>query len=104
MESVVLDLQEHIAKKLNSYVELFGGSSNLFFGDFFAYHIRRIKRDISRLQKELNKFEKKYNLSSQIFYEKFNNNEFGDEKEFLLWAGIFELQTERTFFTKNLIS
>jgi len=39
-------------------------------------------------------FEKKYNLSSSEFYEQFNSGSLGDEPDFILWSGTYEMYLE----------
>lgn len=41
------------------------------FDKFIDYHINRVKREIARMQIELDKYEKKYNLKISEFYPKF---------------------------------
>lgn len=40
------------------------------------------------LEKEIQNFEKKYNLSSKEFKEKFDNGELGDSQDFFEWWGL----------------
>jgi len=53
--------------------------------------INDIKLGIYNMKRELNKFEKKYLISSEEFYEKFEAGEFRDEDDFMLWSGIYEM-------------
>ena len=39
----------------------------------------------------MRRFERKYKLSSNEFYAKFEEGKFGDEDDFMLWSGIYEL-------------
>jgi len=93
MQQIIIDLQPAIANKFNKYVQLFG-SKELLFDKFIDYHINRIKREIVRMQNELEKYEKKYNLKTSDFYKQFEQGEFGDENDFMIWAGIYELQLD----------
>jgi len=56
MQQIVIDLQPQIANKFNAYVQLFG-SKDLLFEKFVDYHVNRTKREIVRMQLELDKFE-----------------------------------------------
>ena len=93
MAQVTIDLQADIANKFKTYIKLFG-SKELMFDKFIDYHINRLKREIARMQKELIKYEEKYNLNTEEFYQGFDKGEFGDEKDYMLWAGIYELQLD----------
>jgi len=93
MQTITVELQPKLANRFNTYVQLFG-SKELLFDKFFDYHINRIKREISRMQIELDKYEKKHNLKTNDFYKKFETGEFGDESDYMIWAGIYELQLD----------
>ena len=93
MQTITIELKPDIAKKFDQYVQLFG-SNNLLFDKFLDYHLKRIKREISRMQFELDKYEAKYKLTTAEFYKKFELGEYGDETDFMLWAGIYELQLD----------
>ena len=93
MQQITIDLKPNIAKKFNNYVKLFG-SKEIMFDKFLDYHINRLKREIVRMQSELDKYEKKYKLKTKDFFQRFETGEFGDEKDFMLWSGIYELQMD----------
>jgi len=93
MQQIVIDLQPQIANKFNAYVQLFG-SKDLLFEKFVDYHVNRTKREIVRMQLELDKFEEKYHINTNEFYKAFENGQFGDENDFMIWAGIYELQVD----------
>ncbi len=93
MAQIILDLKSPIANKFEKYIELFG-SQELMFDKFIDYHINRLKREIARMQDTLNKYEAQYNMKSKEFYQQFDNGELGDKKDYMLWAGIYELQLD----------
>lgn len=99
MQTIKIELNPELAKRFETYIQLFG-SEELLFDKFLEYHINRIKREISRMQHELDKYESKYNLKTDDFYKRFENGEFGDENDYLMWAGIYELQLD----SKNKLS
>ena len=45
-------------------------------------------------------YEKKYNMITFDFYKQFEAGVLGDENDFMLWAGVYELQLD----TKNKLS
>ncbi len=92
MEQIVLNLQKPYALQMQKLMKVFG--DNLFADTFFDYHLRRLKREIAKMQNELNKFEEKYQICSAEFYGKLENGEFGDEQDFVQWSGIYELQLD----------
>ena len=93
MKLITLELKSDIADKFETYIKLFG-SKELMFDKFFNYHINRLKREIARMQIKLEEYEQKYKITSSIFYERFENGELGDDKDYMLWAGIYEFQLD----------
>lgn len=93
MRQVTLELNNYIADKFDKYIKLFG-SNELMFDKFIDYHINRLKREISRMQASLDKYEKKYNMKTEQFYKQFDKGEIGDDKDYMLWAGIYEMQLD----------
>jgi len=70
------------------------GNKELMFDSFIDYHINRLKREINRMQSSMNEYEKKHNMKTRDFYQLFEKGELGDEKEYMLWAGIYEMQKD----------
>lgn len=99
VQTVKIELDPAIASKFDAYIQLFGSKETLF-DEFIAYHIHRIKRSIARMQLDLEIYEKKYNMSTFDFYKQFEAGVLGDENDFMLWAGVYELQLD----TKNKLS
>jgi hypothetical protein len=91
METVSFELQPNIAARLEKYVKLFG-SKDIMFSKFIDFHINRIKREIAQMQIDLNAFEQKYTMSSESFYRNFSAGQNEDSSDFILWAGIYEMQ------------
>ncbi|MBI4649176.1 MAG: hypothetical protein HY738_21930 [Bacteroidia bacterium] len=90
MEQLTLKLQPKYVGKMQTLINVFG-DSDLFVDKFFDYHINRLKREIARMQFAINKYEIKYNMKSDIFYQKIETGELGDDKDFVMWSGIYEL-------------
>lgn len=90
MEQLTLTLPTNYVRKMQTLINIFG-NDNLFVDKFFEYHINRLKREIARMQLALNKYEKKYDMSSEQFYKKIEAEELGDDKDFVMWSGIYEL-------------
>jgi hypothetical protein len=65
-----------------------------FFQDIIRYQVDELKNSIHNIEIELRELEQKYSLSSKEFYLKFTNGELGDEEEYILWSGIYEMQLE----------
>ncbi len=91
MQTISFELQSNIARRIEKYMQLFG-SKEIMFDKFIEYHINRIKREISLMQIDIEQYEKKYNMSSDKFYDQFEKGQLGDSKDFILWSGIYEMQ------------
>ncbi|MBE0637663.1 MAG: hypothetical protein IH598_04000 [Bacteroidales bacterium] len=91
METVSFELQPNIAARLDKYLKLFG-SKEIMFNKFIEFHINRIKREIGQMQIDLSTYEQKYNMPSEVFYQKFSTGQTDDSTDYLLWAGIYEMQ------------
>jgi hypothetical protein len=93
IQTIEIELDSAIANKFDVYIQLFG-SENLLFDEFIAYHIGRLKKSIARMQLDIERYEKKYNIKTVDFYKQFEAGALGDENDFILWAGIYELQID----------
>lgn len=71
-----------------------GQSPELIFEEFFEFKINQLKNGIVNQKADLSEFEKKYNLSSDEFYNQFNKGLLDDNLDFMLWSGIYEMYLE----------
>lgn len=62
-----------------------------FFQNIINYERSELKRGIVNMKIDINNFEKKYSMSNEIFSNKFETGELGDEEDFMIWAGINEM-------------
>ena len=65
-----------------------------FFKDFITYKIAQLEKAIFNIEKDLRRFEKEYKVPSQIFYDDFEAGKYGDEDDFMIWSGIYEMLQE----------
>jgi hypothetical protein len=93
MSVLKLDVNSNLANTINDYITAFG-SSDLFFEKFFEFHKNELKREISLMQIDLEDFEKKYLMKSDEFFEKFEKGQLGDSEDYIIWSGIYEMQSE----------
>ncbi|HEY89802.1 MAG TPA: hypothetical protein G4N98_08770 [Thermoflexia bacterium] len=54
--------------------------------------LSRRRRCVRRYERELREFEKRYNMKSATFYQRFEAGELGDAMDFFEWAGLYELR------------
>lgn len=52
--------------------------------------IARYQNTIKQIKAELMEFEKKFNMSSEECYRRFNSGELGDGGDFFEWVGLYE--------------
>ncbi|MCF6271169.1 MAG: hypothetical protein L3J41_15760 [Melioribacteraceae bacterium] len=93
MSQIRLELNSDSADKFNSYINSFR-SKDLFLDKFLYFQINKLKREVARIQIDLDELEKKYNMTTAEFYTQFENSKLEDSKDFILWAGLCELQQE----------
>lgn len=53
--------------------------------------IRNIEIGVKKSLQKIEKFERKYKMSSDKFYVAFSNGELGDDEDFMEWAGEYEI-------------
>ncbi len=51
----------------------------------FKVELDMVRREIRQIESSLAELEKRHNMSSDIFYAKFNAGELGDDREFIKW-------------------
>jgi hypothetical protein len=50
-----------------------------------------LKKAVINIRLDLKEFEKKYNLSSEKFYQKYTHGQSDDSEDAMLWAGLCEM-------------
>jgi hypothetical protein len=90
MLSLKLDLQPQLEEKIK-YILSSYSDKNIFFKELISNKIIELERSVTNIEKDLRKFELKYRMDSEKFYSEFENGNFGDEDDYMIWSGIFEL-------------
>jgi len=85
-----LDLQEETKTKLKKILDQYS-DKEVFTKNIIEYETSQLKKRIINIQLDLKTFEKKYGLSSNDFYQKFKSGEYGDDEDYIIWAGIYEM-------------
>jgi len=102
MQNLNLKLKPKIGKKLISILKRYSNKEK-FFDDVIKYEISELKKGIVNIEIELKKYEKKYNFSTEEFYQKFKKGESGDNDDFMIWSGIYEMQLRNKSKLEELI-
>jgi hypothetical protein len=89
----MLNLKLHIQpqtekrlKKILTYTD-----EDIFVQNIIDYQIKELQKGIMNLRLDLKEFEEKYGISSEKFYQKFEQGISGDNEEFIVWSGIYEM-------------
>jgi hypothetical protein len=93
MLNLNLNLKPDTEKKIKQILAQLS-DQDIFFQDIINHRISELKKGIVNKGIDLQKFEEKYNLSSEEFYRKFGNGELGDDEDFMVWSGIYEMQQQ----------
>ncbi len=90
MFEFALDLKDETKAKLKKILDRYS-DKEVFAKNIIEYETSQLKKGIINIQFDLKNFEKKYGLSSNDFYQKFKSGEFGDDEDYIIWAGIYEM-------------
>ncbi len=78
-------------KKIDTLISLGAGEIvNNALKKIIHYQLDKYRDHISQMNRELEKFEKSYNMSSKQFYHKFESGKLGDREDFFEWSGLYE--------------
>jgi hypothetical protein len=71
---------EALLKKILDQYE----DKEMFVRNLATYQISELRRSIINIEKDLEEFEKQYSMSTEDFYEKFNEGLVSDEEGYLI--------------------
>jgi ribosomal protein S24E len=87
---IQLELSNRTELRLKQ-VMLLHTDKDSFFNKMIDYQISELKLGIYNIEKDLKQFEKKYAMNTKLFYKKFESGEIGDEDDYMIWSGIYEM-------------
>lgn len=90
MMELNLDLKDETKEKLKKILDQYS-DKEVFAKNIIEYETSQLKKGIINIQLDLKSFEKKHGLSSKDFYQKFKSGNFGDDEDYIVWAGIYEM-------------
>lgn len=91
MLNINLDLKPNTEKIFRKILQDYKDNHDLFVKNILEYQIGELRKEILNLKLDLKSYEKKYNLSTEEFYKKYNAGEFDDNTDHMIWAGIYEM-------------
>ncbi|QTA85778.1 hypothetical protein [Desulfonema magnum] len=74
----------------------------IFAQNIIAYQISELKKSILSIRLDIRAYEDKYKMSSEKFYSRFGQGNLGDEEDFVIWAGLYEMLHENMRKLKEL--
>ena len=93
MIDLKLDLKDETEEKLKKILAQYS-DKEIFAKNIIGYETSELKKAIVNIQVDLRNFEKKYNLSSDEFSQKFETGKLGDDEDYIIWAGLYEMLTK----------
>jgi hypothetical protein len=71
-------------------------------GKIVEHTKERTSSNVHLLKKDLSQFEKKYGISSEKFFNRFEKGELGDDEDYFEWSAIFQTYKRATERLKML--
>ena len=93
MLNLKLQIQPQTEKRLKKILT-FIQDEDIFVQNIIDYQIKELQKGIVNLSLDLKEFEDKYSMSSEEFYHKFEQGISGDDEDFILWSGLYEMYNE----------
>lgn len=91
--NIKLHIHPETEKKLKKILT-YAQDEELFAQNIIDYQISELQRGIVNIRIDLKEFEEKYQISSEEFYQQFSTGISGDDEDFIVWAGIYEMLRE----------
>ncbi len=93
MTKITIELDNDLAQKAEKLVDSYK-NKNTLFERFIGNYKSEIEDEINAIEEDLKKFEQKYDMSSILFHDKFKKGEVDDSADFMIWAGVYEMQLD----------
>ena len=87
---IQLQLSNKTEQRLKQ-IMLLHTNKDKFFNKMIDYQINELKLGLYNIEKDLKIFEKKYTMNSKLFYKKFETGGLGDNDDYMIWSGIYEM-------------
>ncbi len=56
-----------------------------------SYEITKSQKEVDDLRKDLNKFEKRFSMTSADFFKKYTSGKLEDSADFFEWSSLFQM-------------
>jgi len=101
MLNLNLDIQPQTEKKLRKIITYIQ-DEEIFAQNIIDYQIAELQKAILNLRLDLKEFEEKYRMLSEEFYQQFSEGISGDDEDFIVWSGIYEMFRENEMRLREL--
>jgi hypothetical protein len=102
MLNLKLNIQPQTEKRLKRILT-YTQNEEIFVQNIIEYQIKELQKGIMNLRLDMKEFEEKYRMSSDEFYHKFEQGISGDDEDFTVWSGIYEMFCENEKKLSELI-
>jgi chromosome segregation and condensation protein ScpB len=90
MLQIQLDVQPTTEKRLKKLLDNVE-DQEIFAQNFINYQISELHKSLFNISVDLKNFENKYNLTTDRFYAEYQEGKIGDDEDYMIWAGIYEM-------------
>ncbi|MGE0085974.1 MAG: hypothetical protein AB7S75_16320 [Desulfococcaceae bacterium] len=93
---IIGNISENIAFKLEKLAALYrhGHASEIMhrtLQKLFGYEADTCRSQIRQLRNDLSDFEKQYDMSSEVFWQRFQEGKTDDRMDFVEWASLVQM-------------
>jgi hypothetical protein len=93
MLNLKLHIQPQTEQKLRTILT-YTHDEEMFARNIIAYQISELQKGILNLRLDMKQFEEKYRMPTEEFYRQFEQGISGDNEDFIVWSGIYEMLCE----------
>lgn len=93
MLNIQLDIQPETAFRLKKLLDVLQ-DQEVFVKNFLEYQISELKNGLFNIRLDLDQFEKTYKISTNDFYNQFQEGKRDDREDYMIWAGLYEMYRE----------
>jgi chromosome segregation and condensation protein ScpB len=101
MINLQLSSQPETEKRLKKILNSVENQENFAQG-IIDYQITELEKSILSLKLDLTKFEEQYQMTSAEFYQQFCQDNLGDEADFIVWSGLYEMWCQNETYLSEL--
>lgn len=80
--------EQHFKRILDQHPD-----KEMFVQDIIRSQVNELRNGINNIEIDLRQFERKYGQATEDFYKQFVDGSLGDQEDFLIWSGLYEMQT-----------